>query len=201
LKNNASASNIHWVAEGAIGLGANTEMYGNLISHGAAVSGGAGSVLQGRMLTTAGAISFGPGTVSLPSGTSVINFRTINTFVMFTATGGLGNTGASIYNGDIATGSGALTGFDAATINGTVYPSGETTVVKEKDGIATFSLYQNGVLIPNSSRIRTTTTNSEDVTLQAMATIVEGETIGVRWNINAGTLSVKNRILTIIKAN
>ncbi|TLP80291.1 ice-binding family protein [Maribacter sp. ACAM166] len=201
LQNNASASNIHWVAEGAIGLGANTIMFGNLISHGAAVSAGAGSELEGRMLSTGGAISFGPGTASLPSGTSSINFRTINTFVMFTATGGLGNTGASTYNGDLATGSGALTGFDDATVNGTVYPAGETTVVEETDGIATFSLYQNGVLIPNSSRIRTTTTNRADVALQAMATIAQGETIDVRWNIDAGTLSAKNRILTIIKAN
>ncbi|MGK0254670.1 MAG: hypothetical protein ACI9OE_002176, partial [Mariniflexile sp.] len=51
----------------------------------------------------------------------------------------------------------------------------------------------------NSSRIRTTKVNTVDVSLQAIATVAEGENIEVRWNIDAGTLSVKNRILSIIK--
>jgi hypothetical protein len=42
-------------------------------------------------------------------------------------------------------------------------------------------------------RIRTTKLNTIDVSLQAMATIAEGETIGVRWNIDAGTLSAKKQ--------
>jgi hypothetical protein len=152
------------------------------------------------MLTTAGAIAFGPGEITVPTGSSYINFRTVNSFVMLTASGGLGNTGASTYNGDIATAAGALTGFESASINGTVFPTdGDTTVVKEIDGNATFSLYQNGGLIPNSSRIRTTKLNTVDVSLQGIATVAEGETIDVRWNIDAGTLSVKNRILTVIK--
>jgi hypothetical protein len=36
-----------------------------------------------------------------------------------------------------------------------------------------------------------------DVTLQAMATIAQDEKIEARWSID-GTLSVKNRILTIL---
>lgn len=200
LINGASASNIYWLAEGAIGLGAGTIMKGTLISHGAAVAVGAGSLLEGRMLSTAGAIAFGPGTVSLPLGPSFINFRTLNNFVMFTAAGGLGNTGTSYYNGDIATGLGALTGFETAIISGTVFPpEGDTTVITEIDGIATFSIYQNGGLIPNSSRVRTTKLDTVDVSLQAIATVAQGETIDVKWNIDAGTLSVKNRILTVIK--
>lgn len=200
LLNGASATNIYWIAEGAIGIGAGCIINGTLLSHNFAVAVGADCIVVGRMLTTAGAIAFGPGTVSVPSGTSFINFRTVSSFIMLTASGGLGNTGASIYNGDIATGAGALTGFESATINGTVFPStGDTTVVKEIDGNATFSLYQKGVLIPNSSRIRTTKINTADVSLQAMATVADGETIDVRWNIDAGTLSVKNRILTLIK--
>jgi hypothetical protein len=152
------------------------------------------------MLSTAGAIAFGPGTVSLPLLPSFINFRTLNNFVMFTAAGGLGNTGTSYYNGDIATGLGALTGFETAIISGTVFPpEGDTTVITEIDGIATFSIYQNGGLIPNSSRVRTTKLDTLDISLQAIATVAQGETIDVRWNIDAGTLSVKNRILTIVK--
>jgi hypothetical protein len=119
---------------------------------------------------------------------------------MLTAAGGLGNTGISYYNGDIATGLGALTGFTTAIVSGTIFPAtGDTVVVKEIDGNATFSLYQNDVLIPNSSRIRTTKLNTIDVSLQAIATVAEGEKIDVRWNIDAGTLSAKNRILTLIK--
>jgi hypothetical protein len=72
-------------------------------------------------------------------------------------------------------------------------------IIKEIPGNATFSLYQKGELIPNSSRIRTTKVNTVDVTLQAIATVAQGETIDVKWNIDAGTLSAKNRILTIIK--
>jgi hypothetical protein len=202
LINGASASNIYWVAEGAIGLGAGTIMKGTLLSHGAAVAVGAGSQLEGRMLTTAGAIAFGPGTVSIPAGSSFINFRTLSSLVMFTSSGGLGNTGISTYNGDIATGLGAMTGFETAIINGTVFPpNGDTTVVTEIDGTATFSLYQNGVLIPNSRRMTTTTINTGNVSLQAMAIVALGETIEARWSIDAGTLSVKNRILTLIKVN
>jgi hypothetical protein len=200
LINGASACNIYWLAEGAVGLGAGTIMKGNLISHGAAVALGAGSQLEGRMLSTAGAIAVNTSTVSLPSGSSYINFRTLSSFVMFTAAGALGNTGVSTYNGDMATGLGTITGFADATINGTVFPAGgETTVVREINGNATFSLYQNGVLIPNSSRIRTTQINTADVSLQAIATITQGQTIDVRWHIDAGTLLAKNKILTIIK--
>jgi carbon monoxide dehydrogenase subunit G len=199
LINGASASNIYWVATGAIGIGAACIVKGSLISK-LAVAVGADCIVEGRMLTTAGAIAFGPGTVTAPTGTSFINFRTVTSFVMLTASGAIANTGVSTYNGDIATGLGAITAFETATVNGTVFPTGgDTTVIKEIDGNATFSLYQNGVLIPNSSRIRTTKLNTVDITLQGIATIAEGETIDVRWNIDAGTLSAKNRILTIIK--
>ncbi|MGK0253507.1 MAG: hypothetical protein ACI9OE_000979, partial [Mariniflexile sp.] len=89
-----------------------------------------------------------------------------------------------------------------AIVNGKILlPDGDVTIIKEIDGNATFSLYQNGVLIPNSSRIRTTKVNTVDVSLQAIATVAEGENIEVRWNIDAGTLSVENRVLSIIKMN
>ena len=200
LINGASASNIYWVAEGAIGIGASGIINGTLLSHNFAVAVGADCKINGRVFTTAGAIAFGPGVITVPTKPSYINFRRVSSFVLLTASGGIGNTGASIYNGDIATGAGAVTAFDSATVNGTIFPSeGDTTVIKEIDGTATFSLYQKGELIPNSSRIRTTKLNMADISLQAIATVAEGETIDVRWNIDAGTLFVKNRILTILK--
>jgi hypothetical protein len=200
LVNGASASNIYWLANGAIGIGAGCKVDGTLLSHDFAVAVGANCILEGRMLTTAGAIAFGPGTITVPSGPSFINFRTVSSFVALTAAGGIGNTGISTYNGDIATGLGAITALETSTVNGTIFPEqGDTIVIKEIDGNASFSLYQNGVQIPNSSRVRTTQVNTADITLQAIATVAQGENIDVRWNIDAGTLSVKNRILTVIK--
>jgi hypothetical protein len=120
--------------------------------------------------------------------------------VTFTAGGGLGNTGASVYNGDIATGSGALTGFETAIINGTVFPaSEETTVTSIQDATANFGLYKNGVLIPNSNRSRNNKVNTADISLQAISSITEGQTIDVRWNIDVGTVSLENRILSLVK--
>jgi hypothetical protein len=199
LVNGASANNIFWIAAGAIGIGADCTLYGTLLSE-LAVAVGARCIVEGRMLTTAGAIAFGPGTITVPSGPSAINLRAVSNFVALTTIGAISNTGVSTYNGDIATGAGAITAFETAIVNGKILlPDGDVTIIKEIDGNATFSLYQNGVLIPNSSRIRTTKVNTVDVSLQAIATVAEGENIEVRWNIDAGTLSVKNRILSIIK--
>jgi hypothetical protein len=200
LVNGASANNIFFLADGAIGIGANcTSFSGTLLSK-LAVAVGADCIMNGRMLTTAGAIAFGPGTITTPTGPSAINLRAVGNFVALTAAGAIANTGISTYNGDIATGLGAITAFDTAKVNGKILPpDGDVVIIKEIPGNATFSLYQKGELIPNSSRIRTTKVNTVDVTLQAIATVAQGETIDVKWNIDAGTLSAKNRILTIIK--
>ncbi|MEH6772272.1 ice-binding family protein [Maribacter arcticus] len=201
LVNGASANNIFWVAAGAIGIGADCTLYGTLLSE-LAVAVGARCIVEGRMLTTAGAIAFGPGTITVPSGPSAINLRAVSNFVALTTIGAIANTGVSTFNGDIATGAGAITAFDTAIVNGKILlPDGDVTIIKEIDGNATFSLYQNGELIPNSSRIRTTKVNTVDVTLQAIATVAQDESIEVRWSIDKGTLSVNNRILTIIKVN
>jgi hypothetical protein len=200
LMNGASANNIFFLADGAIGIGANcTSFSGTLLSK-FAVAVGADCIINGRMLTTAGAIAFGPGTITTPTGPSAINLRAVGNFVALTAAGAIANTSPSTYNGDIATGLGAITAFSDAKVNGKILPpDGDVLIIKEIPGNATFSLYQKGELIPNSSRIRTTKVNTVDLTLQAIATVAQGETIDVRWNIDAGTLSAKNRILTIIK--
>ena len=166
LTNGATAKNVFWIADGAIGLGASTNISGTLFSHGAAVAGGY-TIVNGRLLTTLGAISFGQGALTLPTGNSIIDFRSLSNFVIFTSSGGIANTGASVYNGDIGTGGGAITGFPTATVNGTIFESGSTTVVTPINHMATFSLYKNGVLIPNTSRTRTHVNNPSDISLQA----------------------------------
>jgi hypothetical protein len=202
LTNGATTKNVFWIADGAVGLGASTNISGTLFSYGAAVVG-ANTTVNGRLLTTLGAISFGEGTLTLPTGNSIINFRSLSNFVIFTSSGGIANTGASVYNGDIGTGGGAITGFTAtATVNGTIFQSGSTTLVTPINHMATFSLYKNGVLIPNSSRTRVQLPS--DISLLALSTIGVGDTVDVRWKIDAQPsdgieISVLNRILTLIR--
>lgn len=57
LINGASPCNIFWIAEGAIAMGAISDMKGSLIANNGAISMGAGGSLEGRMLSTAGAAS------------------------------------------------------------------------------------------------------------------------------------------------
>ena len=201
LSNGATAKNVFWIADGAVGLGANTNISGTLFSHGAAVAG-ANSIVTGRLLTTLGAISFGQGTLTLPTGNSIINFRSLSNFIIFTGSGGDANTGSSVYNGNVGTGLGAITGFETATVNGTIFQSGSTTLVTPINHMATFSLYKNGVLIPNSSRTRTQLPS--DISLLALSSIEAGDTVDVRWKIDGQIsdgieISVFNRILTLIK--
>ncbi len=203
LTNGATSENIFWIADGAIGLGANTKISGTLFSHGAAVAGGS-SIVNGRLLTTLGAVSFGQGAITVPEGNSIIDFRTLSNFVIFTSSGGVANTGASVYNGDIGTGGGAITGFPTANVNGTIFESGSTTVVTPINHMATFSLYKNGVLIPNTARTRTHLNNPSDISLLGISTIEVDDTIDVRWKIDEQPsdgieISVLNRILTLIK--
>ena len=64
--------------------------------------------------------------------------------------------------------------------------------------MATFSIYQNGVLVANSNRTRKSSVKSGDISLQAIATVTSGQTIDVRWKIDGGNLNVENKILTLI---
>ena len=203
LTNGATPENVFWIADGAIGLGASTKISGTLFSHGAAVAGGS-SIVTGRLLTTLGAISYGQGALSVATGNCIIDFRSLSNFIIFTSSGGVANTGASVYNGDIGTGGGAITGFPTANVNGTIFESGSTTVVTPVNHMATFSLYKNDVLIPYSSRTRTHLNNPSDLSLQGISTVGVGDTIDVRWKIDEQAsdgieISVLNRILTLIK--
>ena len=206
LKNGASSSNVYWVAEGAVGIGAGCTMPGTILSNNGAVAVGANCTVSGRFLTKAGAIGFGAnGALSVPTTTSFIDFRRLTNFVIFTSGGGVSSGADSNYNGDVGTNLGEITGFGAAaSVNGTIFEAGSTTVVTPINHVATFSFYKNGVLIPNSSRTRNHLSNSADVSLQSLTTASEGDTIEVKWNIDAQAsdskqLKINNRILTLVK--
>jgi formylmethanofuran dehydrogenase subunit C len=112
---------------------------------------------------------------------------------MFTSAGAVGNTGSSNVTGNIGTNTGAITGFGTATVNGTIYPPGASA------SSGTLSIYQNDVLVASSSRSRTSSVNTADITLHAIATVSAGQAIEVRCRTESGTLTLGNRILTLTK--
>ena len=208
LAGGAKSSNVYWVAEGAITIGATCTFVGTLLSNNGAVgsvSAGTNTTLDGRILSRNGAVEFGEGTVSVPTDPSFIGFRSLTNFVMFTCVGDVDSDAPSTYNGDISTNSGFITDFTVAgcTVNGTIFSSGSSVVVTPINHEATFSLYQNGVLIPNTER---TLLNPAVIYLQGTATVLAGEAIDVRWKIDAqtsdnGQISFGNRILSLTKVD
>lgn len=69
--------------------------------------------------------------------------------------------------------------------------------------LATFSVYLNGIQIPDSVRKLTSLITAASVELQTVVTVVSGQTIEVKWNIDsvANTLSLGTRSLTLTKVN
>ncbi len=196
LTNGARASNIFWVSEGASSLAANTIMKGTIIANNAAISAAAGSNLEGRLFTTTGAIAFGPGTAYIPIGNSIIDLGVLSSFVMFTSSGAVANTEPSTITGDVGTNAGAISGFE--NLNGNVYGPGQAPP-PINNSLVTYSVYQNGVLVAYSNRV--TDINTSMISLQAMATILEGQIIDIRWRVDEGTVNLGNRIITILPAN
>jgi hypothetical protein len=69
--------------------------------------------------------------------------------------------------------------------------------------LATFSVYVNGIQIPDSVRKLTSLITAASVELQTVVTVASGQTIEVKWNIDsvANTLSLGTRTLTLTKVN
>jgi hypothetical protein len=195
LTNGATASNIFWIAEGAIAIGVNSNIKGSLISNSGAVDLAAGCLIEGKLLAMkTGAISISSSQVINTVNASVTNWGLASSFVIFSSGGSISNAGSSNVSGDIGTRDGSITtpSFSTATVSGNYY----TSLIG--NALASFSLYQNGALIANSTRTRSSTNSTVDVTLQAIATVASGQNIDVRWNCDSGKITLKNRILTII---
>lgn len=198
LANGASACNVFWVVEGAVSMAASTTMKGTIIANNGAVFMGANGALEGRLFSTTGAISFGPGIAQIPTNCSNLDLGTLTTFVMFTNSGAVNNTGGSYFTGDVGTNLGDISGFENSAVNGSIFKPGNTTVSTNNNALATFSVYQNGVLVPNSSRTCAGNLNTASISLQAIATVSAGQNIEIRWKIDSDTLILKNRILTLM---
>jgi len=193
LANGARANNIFWISEGALSLAANTIMKGTLIGHNGAVSAATGADLEGRMFSTGGALSFGPGTAYIPVGDSYVDLGVLASFVIFTSSGAVSNTNPSTITGDVGTNAGAITGFE--DLNGNIYSPGSEPPPLNNT-IVTFSIFQNGILVPYSSRSHDI--NTSVITLQATTTVTAGEPIEIRWLVDSGAVMLGNRILTLL---
>ncbi|TDE26870.1 DUF3494 domain-containing protein [Flavobacterium ranwuense] len=208
LTNGAQARNVFWLAYGAPSFGEKSTMKGNVIAATTgAIAFNAGGNLEGRLLTISGAITFGPAVASIPIGTSPYPLGTLDKFVLYTAAGDVTNTAVSTITGNIGTNSGTFVGFEIATVNGafvthTTYTSKTSTTISTPNTnniIASFSIYQNGVLIPSSSKILTSEAYLGSVSLQTIATILPNQAIDVRWNTDSEKIGMGNRTFTLIK--
>lgn len=194
LINGAQASNVFWSAVGAITLGASTTIVGTLLSQ-AAVSTAGGCVITGRLASTAATVGITTSTISRPTTASQITLGSFSTFAMFTNAGQLTAAGACTVNGDIGTNSGTITGFETSTVNGGQYTSGSIS------SILTFSMYSNGLLVPNSSRtlISGTSVIGNVATLDAVVTTTAGQSLDIRLKVDSGVLTTGNRNFTTVQ--
>ncbi len=194
LRNGASACNVYWVVEGAIALGANTSMKGFLISNNGAIALGSNSTVDGSLFSKLGAIDILSSTVTRSVG-CINNFGTLNNFAIYSKVGAVSNTGNSKITGNIGydgLSASLVTGFGSAIVYGEIFTAGISSA------IANFSLYQNGTLIPFSSRKRVSKYPLGEINLQAIATVGAGENIDVRWNVDTGIIKLQNRVFTIL---
>lgn len=156
LTNLANASNVYFIAEGAISIGTNSTLKGTFIAHTGAVSMAAGGNLEGRLLSTVGAVVFGPGKATLPAALGnlpALNVGNCNNtllnsagnFTLFTSAGAVSNIGASGIIGNVGSNAGAVSGFEtsATTLMGNISNADGVTKQAAKDLLAGYTTLLN----------------------------------------------------------
>ncbi len=200
LTNGATANNVFWVSQGATALGANTVFRGTALAVGGAASIGNSSVVGGRLLSTLGAVNTDTSVVTQPGATTTaVVLGVLETFALFTANGAVANTGTSTINGNIGTNLGAISGYGLPTVvNGNIYTPGSTA---PGPVAASFGIYVNGVLVPATLRTITGPTTIPAGTVHTSATVplVIGDVVTARSTVTAGTMTVTNRVLSILQ--
>jgi hypothetical protein len=205
LINGAVAENIFWISDAAVGVGANSTIYGNLISNGAAIAVGAATNIEGRLLTASGAIAFGTGVCSVPIDESAaIVLGNLKSFALFTGNGAITNAGASTYNGNVCSGAGDTSSLNAATVNGIIVPPNQSVNIAStiiKPLAVTFGLYLNNTMITSTRKKVHCRVGHTSVSLAGVVNIVnQGDAITVKWQLeDLGKLYSGNRVLTSIK--
>ena len=161
------------------------------------------------MFSTSGALAFGPGNAIIPELSNTINLGSLSTFIMFTNNGAINNTGISTITGDILSNNGDTGSLVAATVtlNGTIFDPikiGNVVTIETPNTTlskATFSIFQDGVVLPNSIRNLKSNGNAAIVALQSLATVNGNQAIDIRWKTDFTKLTLGNRTLTLIKVH
>jgi hypothetical protein len=144
----ARAENIYWIAEGAVTVGANSNVRGTLIAHPGDVLVGANCTIEGRLLSTTGAITIGSNsTVEAPMGniririgffndrptaSAVDVLRTLDSIVMFSGNGAVSNGGLSGIIGNIGAAVSSVGDFVNSTIIGVKGVVGDAAALQAK---------------------------------------------------------------------
>ena len=205
LTGGATSNNVFFVSEGASSTAADAIFRGTLLANQAAVSTGAGTRLEGRMLAINGAVSLGAASIlTAPTGTinSSLTLGTVlAVFNMFSGDGAISSTGASEVQLSIGTNDGAITGFDTATVGGSLIPGGSTTL-----SIFRCAVYVDGVIVEDSVRSDTRPFIAETfefpIILQTVVTLDGTQTVDVRARSLLGIETVGPRmsfILTLVQ--
>jgi hypothetical protein len=184
LINGAVSNNVWWVAEGAISTSAGSIIRGSLLTNQAAVSTGASTEVEGRMLAINGAAAVGDTSIfTAPTGTSTAPLGSIALFSIFTAVGAISNTGASVIALSVGTDSGAITGFETATVGGQIYPGGAASLA-----IISYGIYIDSVLVANTlrSQVQPRDRVGWPMTLMSPVTITGTQTVDVRTQVPIG---------------
>jgi hypothetical protein len=198
LINGAQSSNVWFVSEGASSTGANSIISGSILANQAAVSTGADTKIQGRMLAINGAASVGAASIfTEPIGNSVSTLGSLDLFNIFCATGSITNTGASEIELSVGTNNGTITGFETATVGGSLIPGGSANLTMFRCGV-----YVDGVIIDDSlrstSRPFTAETFEFSIVLQTVVTINEGQVIDIRGYSELGVQTIGPRMSLLL---
>ena len=155
LSGGTRACNVYWISEGAIVIGANSFIKGNLYSHPGAVTIGTNCELEGRILSTRGGLTMAAGSDNiLPADTSSIPIKCASTrppaadvdvlesiegFAMFSSAGAVSNAATSGFVGHVGSNAGAVSGFGTSTQVGSIYNADTVTAQAKIDLAAAYS--------------------------------------------------------------
>lgn len=153
LINDAKACNVFWKVEGLVNMASGTKMKGNMVVNNAAIVMQAGVQLEGRALSTTGAVSTDGVLAYMPigcgspvlGGPTAPDLKTVSCYALFTANGGLTNSGVSFVTGDIGTNVGLTTGFQELNVTGNIHPIPDVSTAAVVGDLIDIQTYLNNL--------------------------------------------------------
>lgn len=138
LINGAQACNVFWKTEGLVSMASGTTMKGTVIANNAAISLSTNTNLEGRALSTTGAVTVDGITAKTPigcgslilNGPTAPNLASTVCYAIFSANGGVTNSGITHVTGDIGTNVGLTTGYNSLNVNGFIHPIPDTSTAQ-----------------------------------------------------------------------